>query len=187
MVARPTIGTVSVRDFAALENASDAKHELVDGHVVAMGGGSPEHAALAAAVSFQLTNGLKGKPCRVYSSDLRVAIPETSLVTYPDVSVVCGHAEQHPDDRHAVTNPVVVVEILSDSSEAYDRGAKALHYRRLASLREYVLVSQRDPRIEVQRKNAEGRWELFDYGPGESAVVLGVVFDVDAVYANPLA
>ena len=153
-----------------------------------MAGGTPEHSALAAAMIAQLSASLRGKPCRTFSADLRVRIVDTGLSTYPDVSVVCGQLETAPDDKDAVTNPIVLVEVLSESTEGYDRGAKAAHYRRIPSLREYVLVSQAEPRIEVHRRAESGRWELLEARPGETIelVSLGARLDVAAIYANPL-
>jgi Uma2 family endonuclease len=118
-----------------------------------------------------------------------VRILETGLTTYPDLSVVCDKLETDPEDPHAVLNPVVLVEVLSESSEAYDRGAKAAHYRRIPSLREYVLVSQLEPQIEVYRRNERGLFELVEARRGQRAPLtsLGIELDVDAVYADPLA
>lgn len=175
-------------EYLTAEAKSDVRHEFLDGAVWAMAGGTPEHSALAAAVISELSAALRGRPCRVYSSDLRVRVLTTGLSTYPDVSVVCGHLEPAPDDVDAIVNPVVVVEVLSDTTEAYDRGTKAAHYRRIPSLREYVLVSQREPLIEVQRRTEGGRWELLEARTGETLELgsLGVRLEVDAVYANPL-
>ena len=127
-------------EYLAAEAVSEVRHEYLNGEVWAMAGGTPEHAALAAAMIRELGASLRGKPCRPFSSDLRVHIPDAGLSTYPDVSVVCGQLETAPDDKDAVTNPIVLVEVLSESTEGYDRGAKAAHYRRIPSLREYVLV-----------------------------------------------
>ena len=125
----------------------------------------------------------------MYTSDLRVRVLATGLSTYPDVSVVCGSAETALEDPDAITNPVVVVEVLSDTTEVYDRGAKAAHYRRLPSLQEYVLVSQAEPLVEVYRRTEAGRWELFEGRPGDLVELrsLAINLDVAAVYANPLA
>jgi Uma2 family endonuclease len=176
-------------EYLAAEAVSEARHEYLNGEVWQMAGGTPEHAALALAVGSELREALRGKPCRAYSADLRVRIVETGLSTYPDASVVCGQLETAPDDPDAATNPVILVEVLSETTEGYDRGAKAAHYRRIPSLREYVLVSQGEPRIEVQRRLASGRWELLEARPGETIEItsLGVRLDVGAVYANPLA
>jgi len=175
-------------EYLAAEAASDIRHEYLNGEVWAMAGGTPEHSALAAAIIAQLGASMRGKPCRMFSSDLRVRIMDTGLSTYPDVSVVCGQLETAPDDPDAVTNPIVLVEVLSESTEGYDRGGKAAHYRRIPSLREYVLVAQTEPRIEVFRRAEIGRWELLEARAGETIEIasLGARLDVSAVYANPL-
>jgi Uma2 family endonuclease len=179
---------VSYEEYLALEARSETKHEYVRGEVVAMAGGTPEHAALAMAMGIALGSALRGRPCRVYSSDLRVRVPETDLATYPDLAVVCGRLETAPDDADAATNPTLIVEVLSDRTESHDRGAKFAHYRRLPSLREYVLVSQSEPRIEVYRRNAEGRFELFESTAGQTFELasLGLALEVDTIYENPL-
>jgi Uma2 family endonuclease len=172
-------------EYLAAEAVAEVRHEYLNGEVWAMAGGTPEHGALAVSMTLALGAALQGKPCRGYSSDVRVRIPDTGLSTYPDLSVVCGQLETAPDDKDAITNPIVVVEVLSDSTEAYDRGAKWAHYRRIPSLREYVLVSQAEPRIEVFRRIEAGRWELLEARPGETMELasLGVQLDVAAVYA----
>lgn len=175
-------------EYLAAEAVAKVRHEFLNGEVWEMAGGTIEHGALALAAAGELRAALRGKPCRAFSSDVRVRIPETDLATYPDLSIVCGQLETAPDDKDAITNPIVLVEVPSDSTEAYDRGAKAAHYRRISSLREYVLVSQSEPRIEVQRRSEGGRCELLEARPGETIelVSLGVRLDVAAVYANPL-
>lgn len=175
-------------DYLELERTSDVKHEFINGEVYAMAGGSAEHGALVLAVARALGNALDGKPCRTFSSDVRVRVESTASNFYPDVSVVCGKLATARDDEHAITNPVVLVEVLSDSTERNDRGPKAAHYRRLASLKEYVLVSQDERRVEVQRLNEHGTWELHFYGPGDAVELksLEATFALDAVYANPL-
>ena len=188
-MARPAPGArMTYAEYLAAEAVSEVRHEYLNGEVWAMAGGTPEHAALAAAMILGLGAALRGKPCRTFSSDLRVRILETGLSTYPDVSVVCGPLETAPDDEHAVTNPIVLVEVLSEATEGYDRGAKAAHYRRIPSLREYVLVSQTEPRVEVHRRTEFGRWELLDARPGETIEIasLGAKLDVASLYANPL-
>jgi Uma2 family endonuclease len=176
-------------EYLAAEAVSEVRHEYLNGEVWEMAGGTPEHAALAMAIGAELRASLRGKPCRVYSSDLRIRIPETGLSTYPDVAVVCGQLVTAADDPDAAVNPVLLVEILSPTTEGYDRGAKSAHYRRIPSLREYVLVSQSEPRIEVHRRADSGRWELLEARPGESIELasLGVRLDVASIYENPLA
>jgi Uma2 family endonuclease len=177
-------------DYLAAEAASDIRHEYLRGEVFAMAGGTPTHARLAMAVGVALSNALAGRPCGVFGSDLRVRIEATDLSTYPDAVVVCGRLEHADADPHAASNPILIVEVLSDSTEAYDRGEKFAHYRRLPSLREYVLVSQREARLEAFYKNDDGAWVLDEAGPGQALTLrslTNVRLDVDSLYRDPLA
>src|SRR5262245_13134541 len=126
--------------YVVLEKDSGTKHEFLGGQVWAMSGGSPEHAAVGAKVTTLLSNALRDKPCRTYSSDLRVRVKATGLATYPDVTVVCGPIELDPEDpnEHTVINPRLLVEVLSPSTEDYDRGEKLGHYKQIPSLAEVV-------------------------------------------------
>jgi Uma2 family endonuclease len=179
---------VTYAEYLALEVGAEVKHEFVNGEVFAMAGGTPEHGALSSALSRVIGSALSGKPCRTFSSDVRVRVESTGGSFYPDLSVVCGKLLTGKEDPDAITNPLVLVEVLSSTTEAYDRGAKAGHYRRLSSLKEYVLVSQSERRIEVQRLNERGTWELHFFAAGEQLELtsLGVSFPLDDVYANPL-
>src|SRR5215471_2519866 len=131
-------------EYIAFERSSNSKHEYLDGAIYAMAGGSREHAMIAGNVITLLNVALRGHPCAVHSSDLRIRVLDTGLETYPDATVVCGRAQMDPDDAHVVLNPVVVVEVTSPSSEEYDRGEKLEHYKQIPSLREVVLVSHRE-------------------------------------------
>lgn len=175
-------------EYLAAEARADVRHEYLGGDVWAMAGWTIEHGALTMAAAREVGLALRGKTCRAFSSDVRIRIPETDLATYPDLSVVCGRLETAPDDGQAITNPALIVEVLSDSTEAYDRGAKWAHYRRLASLREYVLVSQGEPLVEVYRRTEGGRFELFEARAGETfdLASIGATIAVDALYVNPL-
>lgn len=185
---RTAAARMSHGDYLAAEAVSDTRHEYLRGEVFAVGGGTPEHGALAAASTAALGNALRGRRCRVFNCDVRVRIRETGLTTYPDVSVVCGHLERDDEDQNAVVNPVLIIEVLSDSTEAYDRGEKAAHYRQLSSLKEYVLVAQHEPRIEVLRRNDAGHWELYEAVAGQRVELsaLGCVLEVDELYRDPL-
>ncbi len=176
-------------EYLLAEEKSEVKHEWLNGEIYDMAGGTPEHAALASSVSRVLGNALEPRPCRVFSSDLRIRIKATGLATYPDISVVCDKLEIDTEDPNAALNPVLLVEVLSDSSEAYDRGQKFAHYRRIPSLREYMIVSQHSPRIEVYRRGSDGLWVLHEAGPGESIHLasVGCSIPVDQIYRNPLA
>jgi Uma2 family endonuclease len=175
-------------EYLAAEAAADVRHEYLGGNVWAMAGGTIEHGGLAMAVAREIGLAIGDKPCRVFSSDVRIQIPETDLTTYPDLSVVCGQLQTARDDDHAITNPTILVEVLSDSTEAYDRGAKWAHYRRIASLREYMLVSQSEPLVEVYRRTEGGRFELFEARAGETIELASIAarIPVDAIFANPL-
>lgn len=175
-------------EYLAQEEASETKHEFVNDQIYAMAGGTPEHGRLALRVGIELGTQLRGRSCEVFSSDVRVRVAATGLGTYPDLSVVCGHLERDPEDNDAISNPIVLVEVLSDSTEAYDRGEKFTHYRRIPSLREYVLVAQLASRIEVFRRNDDGTWTLHEAGPGERVKLasIGCELAVDDVYANAL-
>jgi Uma2 family endonuclease len=181
----------SYAEYLDVEFTSDEKHDYLDGDIVptAMSGGSILHGGLASSFGRLLGNALDGHPCRVFSSDVRIRVEETNRAFYPDLSVVCGALETANDDDQAIVNPVLLVEVLSDSTEGYDRGEKAAHYRRIPSLREYVLVSQREPHVEVYRKNEAGRWELWEHRAGETIALASVdaEIELDAIYADPLA
>lgn len=177
---------MSYPEYLDLEARSAEKHEFLRGEVWAMAGGTREHALYAMNFLRRLGSALEGRPCSPYGSDLRVRIDETDRTTYPDGLVICGPSAFSPVDPLAVTNPLLILEVTSDSSEADDRGAKFAHYRRLPSLRDYVLVSHREPRIEVYRR-AEGFWAMTDAVAGQRIVLpsLEVSLDVDAVYVDP--
>src|SRR5450432_4554279 len=117
----------SYREYLDLEASSDLRREFCNGTVYAMSGGSPEHSGLASNVIQILGGQLSGKPCRVFTSDLRIRVLETGLATYPDVSVFCGTLELDPEDSHTATNPVLIIEVLSPTTERYDRDEKFAH------------------------------------------------------------
>lgn len=152
-------------EYEALVASSDVKYEYVNGEVFAMAGGTPRHSAICANVLIALGNALRGKPCRVYQSDLRVRVEATGLSTYPDVTIVCGPLEPSPKDRVAATNPRVLVEVTSESTEAYDRGPKFQHYQSIPSLTDYVIVSADRIRIDHYRRQSDGTWVLTPVGP----------------------
>lgn len=175
-------------EYVQLEAYSDVKHELVGDQIYAMGDGSPEHGAQAANVIRILGVQLDGRPCRVQTSDVRIRVAATGLVTYPDVSIVCGRAVLDAGDTLPVTNPVVLVEVLSPSTEAYDRGEKLRHYQGIPSLREVVFVSHVPRAIEVVRREPDGSWSRHEARAGERARLDSIDCDlpVDDVYRDPL-
>jgi len=163
----------TVADYLRLEARAEQKHEYIDGEIVAMAGGTERASFIAANVIARLNSALEGKPCRVYTSDLRVRVARHAFLTYPDASIICGPVQFDPDDPAGTTvlNPRVIIEVLSPSTEAYDRGEKFKRYRRIASLEEYVIVSQDAPRIEVFQKAKNGSWILREFD-GRAKVAL---------------
>jgi Uma2 family endonuclease len=173
--------------YLAFEASSAQKHEYLRGVVWAMAGGTLAHARIGARFSALLARALEGRPCAVFSSDLRVRVEETNRSTYPDLTVVCGKAQVAADDPDAVTNPTLIVEVLSDSTEASDRGEKFAHLRRLESLKEYVLVSQSEPRVEVFRRSG-AHWLYLTFTSGRVELQsVDALLELDAIYADPLA
>jgi Uma2 family endonuclease len=176
---------VSYAEYVAIANDSPVKYEYITGEIVAMSGGTIAHGRLIGRITDLLNRALDGTPCIVLPSDLRVRIRSADRATYPDLHVVCGELERDPDDDHAIVNPTVIVEVLSDSTEDSDRTEKFAAYRRLASLREYVLISQRERRVEVYRRDGR-RWLLDEYGPGERPALasLAIELAVDELYVD---
>ena len=147
----------TVEDYLALELSTQQKHEYFQGEVFAMTGASFAHTVVAGNVGGELRLQLKGKPCRVASADLRVRAGDSGLYTYPDVVVVCGPPKlEQPGDT--LTNPVVIIEVLSEATEAYDRGRKFELYQSIDSLTDYLLVAQDTPRIEHFQRQSGGQW-----------------------------
>jgi Uma2 family endonuclease len=146
-------------DYVAVELESSTKHEFLDGEIYAMAGGSEEHSALSAQVLRVLGNAIGDRPCRVHTSDLRMYVEAVGLATFPDGSVICGGVQQHePSPRATALNPMILLEVTSDSSEDYDTGAKLEYYRTIPSLRDYIVVSHRERRITVHSRNEDARW-----------------------------
>jgi Uma2 family endonuclease len=152
--------------YLALEEESSVRHEYLAGEIYAMAGGSPDHAALAAAVIREL--GARLPPaCRVFTSDLRVRIPATGLSTYPDAAVICGRTQRAQDDALAVVNPVLLVEVTSRSTEDYDRGEKLRQYQQLLSVRDILIVSHRTPWFTRYSRDRD-EWQVVEARHGET-------------------
>lgn len=185
-MVQPVSSYVTYEDFLDAERGRETKHEWLDGVVYAMGGGSLEHSRLAANLTALLKGALSA--CEVFQSDAMLFVRASKLSTYADVTIVCGPVESQKVERNgrvlgeALVNPTVIIEVLSDSTEAYDRGEKFAHYMTLHSLKEYVLVAQDTQRIEVFRRSERGHWKHDVARAGETVDVAGVAVPVDAVY-----
>jgi Uma2 family endonuclease len=149
---------ITLQEYLTREEEAVYKSEFYRGEVFAMTGGSPEHNDIGVNIVSLLKDRLRGSGCRPSSSDQRIRIPANGLSTYPDASIVCGDRQYDELDPHEINNPIVIVEVLSPSTESYDRGKKFELYRQLESLREYVLVSAERPSIERFAKWDDGTW-----------------------------
>ncbi|MEW6127709.1 MAG: Uma2 family endonuclease [Acidobacteriota bacterium] len=159
-------------EYLALERQSAAKSEYFAGEIFLMAGASERHNLIVANLIAEWRNQLKNRPCKVYPSDMRVKISDSGLYTYPDVSIVCGEAEFEDDRKDTLINPTLIVEVLSESSEAYDRGKKFEHYRRISSLSHYLLVAQDKPEVELFVRQVDGKWLFSAYSGFQSKVML---------------
>ena len=173
--------------YVALERESPTKHEFFDGEIYAMAGGSEDHSALAVNVLAALLAAVGERPCRVHTSDLRIYVEAVGLATFPDGSVICGPMQQHPPSPDATAlNPLILLEVTSDSSEEYDTGAKLEAYQTIPTLREVLIVSHRERRITIHRRDTAGGWTMRVAIAGGRITVesLGAELIVDAIYRN---
>jgi Uma2 family endonuclease len=166
---------VSPEDYLAAEADSPIKHEYRDGHIYAMAGGTDAHNQIAGNLYALLRSHLRGSGCRTYFADVKAHIEALNRFYYPDVMVTCDERDNALSlyKQH----PCLIVEVLSESTEAFDRGNKFADYRHLESLQEYVLISQTGPQVEVFRRNDEGLWVLHPYGEGDRVVLTSVTWD----------
>jgi len=173
---------VTEADYLAAERIATERHEFLDGKTWAMSGGTHEHALVQINLARALGNALADRPCFVHSADMRVKSELTGLFTYPDVSITCEPPRFLDAKRDTLLNPTVIFEVLSDSTEAYDRGKKFDHYRRIASITDYVLVSQHEVQIEHFRRQPDGGWSLHILGAGQHLEVAGARIAVGDAY-----
>lgn len=160
--AAPLRHRMSIDEYLRFESDAEYKHEYANGEILDMAGSTGEHSLITMNLGAGLHTRLKGKPCRVYSSDLRVRIHNKAFYNYPDLQVICGEIEYDPEDHRNMSalNPRLIVEVISPSTEAYTRGEKFRRYREIPSLREYVLVLQDQPVVESFFLQEDGAWAL---------------------------
>ena len=154
---------VSPQEYLRLERQSEHKSEYLNGEIFAMTGASRKHNLLTTNISRELSQQLKDRRCEVYASDMRVKVRATGLYTYPDVAVVCDEPQFEDDYVDTLLNPTMLIEVLSASTERYDRIAKSSYYRTIDSLVEHLLVAQDEIRLEQYVKQPNGQWSLFEY------------------------
>ncbi|SMF93435.1 Endonuclease, Uma2 family (restriction endonuclease fold) [Methylomagnum ishizawai] len=169
---------LSEAEYLALEAQSRVRHEYVDGQVYAMAGGSQRHNRIALNVASSLLSALRGKPYRVFMSDVKLKIARDNAYYYPDVMVACGAAERIAGDENSLDDPVLVVEVLSPSTETTDRREKLAAYRRLPTVQEYVLVNQDSQQVEIYRREGDIGWVYLSYEAGETVELKSVGLDM---------
>lgn len=152
----------TIQSYLELEKKSKEKFEFHDGNVLAMAGGSPDHSLISANITAELRSLLKSNKgtCKAYNSDVKVAVEEAGRYYYPDASVVCGETLLSALNPQAIVNPLLIVEVLSESTERFDRGEKFFYYRQIPSLKEYLVVSQNQPIAEVYYRENENVWQF---------------------------
>jgi len=162
----------TVDEYLEYENASQEKHEYYQGEIFAMSGSKVPHNIIAGNLYFSLRKKLGGKSCQPFNSDQRIYIPPNSLLTYPDISIICGEIITKDNDNWNIENPSVIIEVLSHSTKNYDKGEKFTLYRDISTLKEYILVDSEKILIEAFRINDSGHWELEEYkSTGETLLV----------------
>ncbi len=162
-------------EYLAIERQAEYKSEYFHGEMFAMAGASERHVLIVTNVVAELRGQLKGRPCNVYSTDLRVRISPTGLYTYPDIVVVCGQAQFADDQKDTLLNPTLIVEVLSESTKDYDRGEKFEQYRSLPSLSEYVLIAQDRYHVEHFFRQPDNRWLLAETNRPEDSLQLSSI------------
>ncbi|MGI4787278.1 MAG: Uma2 family endonuclease [Janthinobacterium lividum] len=175
----------TLEQYVELEENATYKSEFVAGRIYAMSGGTPKHSLISGNIILGVGSLLRGSPCKVYTSDLRVGIMPIDVETYPDVAIVCGEPHINPFDKNSIINPAVIFEVLSPSTERYDRGEKWARYQRLDSLQQYVLVSQDTPRVEHYVRQEDGSWNyaaLEGLEPASALRVLDVRLALSEIY-----
>lgn len=158
MTTQPATTLLSPEEYLAIEREAETKSEYVDGVVYAMTGASLNHITVVTNLTIALGIQLRGRPCLVLSNEMKVRMPDSRKFFYPDVSVVCGEPQFHDERTDVILNPVLIIEVLSKSTEAFDRGGKFHAYQKLGSLREYLLVAQDRPAIEQFVRQADETW-----------------------------
>jgi Uma2 family endonuclease len=173
------------QEYLAIERKAEFRSEYIDGEIVAMGGASRRHNLITINIAREITQQLKGRPCETYSSDMRVRIPTTDLYTYPDVVVVCGEPVFEDDRFDTLTNPTLIIVVLSESTESYDCGKKFRYYRTIESFAEYLLIAQDEHRVEQYVRQKDGRWLLSETRSLDGEVELpsiGCLLSLSEVY-----
>ena len=179
------VSYITEQEYLDLERDSETKNEYFDGEIFAMAGASRKHNLIVANLIVSLGSQLKNKPCRVYPSDMRLKIEKTGLNTYPDVMITCNEEKFVDEKQNTLLNPDIIIEVLSDSTEKYDRGAKFKNYRQIESLKEYVMIAQNTKSMERYFRDENGQWILTETNENTPYIDLktsGCRLEIDEVY-----
>ena len=179
----------TIEEYLQMERASDVKHEYFQGEIFAMAGASNRHITISTNLSGELYNKLQTSPCYPYGSDMRIHIPENTLFTYPDISIICGEINTFDKEKDTALHPTILIEILSKSTRNYDRGGKFKLYRDIPTLKEYMLVDSEHIGVEIFRINEHNHWELEEYKNLKEIVTLpaiGVSLSMEDIYARTM-
>lgn len=179
----------TIEEYLQMERASEVKHEYYKGEIFAMAGASTPHNIISINLTGELYTKLKGSSCQPYGSDMRIHIPENTLFTYPDISIICGDTVTFDEEKDTAKLPVAIIEILSKTTRNYDRGDKFKLYRDIPSLKEYMLVDSENIAVEVHRIKADKHWDLEDYNKLSEVVTLtsiNVSLKMEDIYARTL-
>jgi Uma2 family endonuclease len=185
MLARRQDARIDRAEYLRLERAGNQRHELIDGRILAMSGASLRHNRIVTNLTLALGPRLRQRGCDLFASDLRVKIPGSNGYVYPDLVVVCGKPELEDDEHDTLLNPLAIFEVLSPSTERLDRGAKAMAYRTLPSLRHLILIAQDEVAVEIQNRTTDGGWRLDDLRSIEEMLVLPALeisLELKAIY-----
>lgn len=158
-------------EYLAREEVAEYKSEYYDGEIVAMAGGTYNHSTICFNMIRRIGEAIDGKNCVGFDSNMKLDIPTYNLFVYPDVMVACGDVEFSEGQNNIITNPILVIEVLSDSTETTDRIKKFAYYQNISSIQEYVLISQKEPKVEVYFKQQEKSW-IYTVADGLEATVL---------------
>ncbi|MBI3210107.1 MAG: Uma2 family endonuclease [Candidatus Solibacter usitatus] len=186
-MASQSVPLLTEEEYLAIERKAATKSEYFRGEMFAMSGGTYPHHVIAMNISGRLYSALEDRHCAVFAEGLRLRVSSSGLYTYPDVMVICGKPEFADGEKDTVTNPVLIFEVLSESTEDRDRGFKSTHYRSIPSVREFVIVSQTEPLVEMYRRQDDGTWIIMDIRGLDATVQfasLGCSLSMRQIYRN---
>lgn len=179
----------TIEEYLQMERASEVKHEYYQGEIFAMAGASNRHITISSNLIAELHARLKTSPCFPYGSDMRIHIPENTLFTYPDISIICGDINTLDKEKDTALHPIILIEILSKSTRDYDRGGKFKLYRDIPTLKEYMLIDSENIGVEIFRLNKHNHWELEEYKTLKEIITLpaiNVSISMEDIYARTM-